>query len=356
MSIHFAPLKVKEIIRETPDANTVVFEKPGDGSYDYKPGQYLTLKLFVNGEEVRRAYSLCSAPGIDDGLAVTVKRVDGGRASNWVADQMKAGDTVEVLPPMGKFTVDIDASKAHHYVLFGGGSGITPLMSILKSVLLREPNSKVTLLFGNRDEQSIIFNTTLKEFSAKYPERFRVMHFLESHGSDWTGQTGRLDRHNVLSHAQSILDSDHLPKSFWMCGPGPMMEETLAALGFLGIPKDQVHKESFTAPLPSTDKPATTVTSEGQRGTYTITVKLDGKESQVEVDENTTILEAVIDDGQDPPYACQMGVCCTCRAKILSGKVEMEEDEGLSDTEIEQGYILTCQSHPLTSDVVIEYQ
>lgn len=350
----FVSLKVSNIIRETPDANTIVFEKPAGDGFDYKPGQYLTLKVDVNGESLRRAYSLCSSPITDAELAVTVKRVEGGRMSNHLPDHLKVGDTVEVMPPMGNFFVDLEPNKSHHYVLLGGGSGITPLMSILKSVLQVESQSKVTLIYGNRDEASIIFRDQLNDLQTQYGDRLRQVHSLDQAGPAWTGLTGQLSRHNLMPILQDLFNADNLNKTFHLCGPSAMMEEAQAALAFMGVGSKEILKESFTAPLPSADdKPKTVV--QGARGTYTITVLLDGDEKEVEVKENTTILEAVIDDGMDPPYACQMGVCCTCRAKVLSGQVEMEEDEGLSDAEIAEGYVLTCQSHPLTPDVKLEY-
>ncbi|MFN8396927.1 MAG: ferredoxin--NADP reductase [Bacteroidia bacterium] len=351
----FVPLKVVRVIRETSDASTIVFEKPTDGSFNYKAGQYLTLKLNVAGESLRRAYSLCTSPYVDSEMAVTVKRVEGGRVSNFVYSNLKAGDSVEVFPPMGNFSLVPNPSSARHVVLFGGGSGITPLMSILKTVLGTEPESRVTLVYGNKDEESIIFKAELEQLVEKSGDRFRVVHILSHPSPSWIGMKGLPLRHVVLGMAQDIMNSDKLPKSYWMCGPGPMMEEVQAALGFLGIPREQIHRENFAASLPEVTGEVKAA-AEAKRGDYTITVRLDGAEKKVLVKSNQTVLEAVIGEGMDPPYACQMGVCCTCRAMRLSGKVEMEEDEGLSDAEIAEGYILTCQSHPLTPDVVIEYR
>lgn len=357
MSLKFQPLKVKEIIQETHDANTVVFEKPSEG-FTYKPGQYLTLKFQIGAESARRAYSLCSSPISDSDLAVTVKRVDQGLVSNHIANSLKAGDTVEVMPPMGNFKVELDSSRAHHYVLLGGGSGITPLMSIIKSVLDIESGSKVTLIYANKSENDIIFRSKLDELQSQFGGRIKVIHSLDEASASWTGLSGLLTKMSILSMVQDIMNVDTLSKSFWICGPGGFMEEVQSALGFLGIDKSDIHREVFTAALPDPNKEEAKASSApvaGKRGDYTVKVMLDGEEKEVFVKEKTTILEAVIDDGMDPPYACQMGVCCTCRAKVISGQVEMEEDEGLSDQEIEDGYVLTCQSHPLTPDVVVEY-
>lgn len=357
MSLKFVPLKVAEIIRETHDANTVVFEKPADGSFDYQPGQYLTLRFDVGGEDVRRAYSLCSSPVTDPQLAVTVKRVDNGKVSNHIADHLSAGDTVDVMPPMGNFKVDLNANNKHHYILIGGGSGITPLMSIIKSVLETEAQAKITLIYANRDQASIIFNQQLAAFEGSHGERFRVIHALDSAPEGWTGLNGPLTRQSFLGLLNDLLNVDELSKSFWLCGPTGMMEEAEASLGFLGIQKGNVKKESFTGSTKTTEAVTTgTADQEAKAGDYTIRVSLDGEEKEVFVKQNQTILEAVIGEGMDPPFACQMGVCCTCRAQVSSGIVEMEEDEGLSDSEIEEGYVLTCQSHPMTDGVVLEYK
>ena len=194
MSITFHTLTVKKVVRETPSAITIHFQKPASG-FDYTPGQYLTLKLEVNGESLRRAYSLCSSPVTDADLAVTVKRVDDGRVSNWLNTNLQAGNTIEVLPPMGNFTLVPDTGTPRHIVLLGGGSGITPLMSILKTVLSQEPESKVTLLYGNRDQESIIFYKALNALEVENPDRLRVVHTLDTGDANWSGLTGRLDRH-----------------------------------------------------------------------------------------------------------------------------------------------------------------
>jgi ring-1,2-phenylacetyl-CoA epoxidase subunit PaaE len=352
----FVPLKVLQVVKETPDACTVVFEKPADSAWHYKAGQYLTLKLNVAGESIRRAYSLCTSPYVDADMAVTVKRVPDGRGSVYIYHSLKAGDTVEVFPPMGNFTIVPDPNKARHLVLLGGGSGITPLMSILKTVLATEPMSRVSLVYGNQDEASIIFKKELEALAEQHADRFRVIHILNEPSPSWIGMRGLPLRHVVLGIVQDLMNMDKLPKSYWICGPSPMMEEAQAALGFLGVPRELIHREIFTATLPDMDTVARSAIAEAKRGDYTITVRLDGVEKRVLVKNNQTVLEAVMAEGMDPPYACQMGVCCTCRAMRHSGKVEMEEDEGLSDAEIAEGYILTCQSHPLTEDVVIEYR
>lgn len=358
----FFPLKVSNIIRETADANTIVFEKPAGADFEYKPGQYLTLKADINGESTRRAYSLCSSPITDPALAVTVKRVEGGVMSNYLPDHLKVGDVMEVLPPMGNFVVELDAGKFQHYVLIAGGSGITPLMSIAKSVLQEEPYSKVSLFYANRDVESIIFRKELMEMEATYADRIKVVHNLDTAPADWTGLTGVPNRMQLFPVMQDIIDRDNLPKVFYMCGPLGMMEEAQAALSFMGVSPDQIKRELFTAPQKTAEAESAVAAAatdngevEGKPGDYSILVMLDGDEKTVEVKQSVTILEAVLDAGMDPPYACQMGVCTTCRAKTHVGTVEMEEDEGLSDSEIADGYILTCMAHPMTPNCKIEF-
>lgn len=351
----FRSLIVQKIIRETPDAVTLQFARPTEPEWNYKAGQYLTLKLNVNGKDERRAYSLCSSPVTDNFLAVTVKQVANGVVSQYIGQQLKEGTSIEVFQPQGNFNMVPDASKPQHYILLGGGSGITPLMSILKTVLETEPQSRVTLFFGNRNEQSIIFRSALDALAASHPDRLRVVYVLESADDSWPGMRGRLDRSAVLNVMQDLMSADALPKQVYLCGPAPMMDEATGALGFLGVPKDRIHRELFTAALPDPEELARRATAEKKRGNYEVKVLLDGREFLVKVPADKTILHAAIDAGVDPPFACTMGVCCTCRAKVHSGAVEMEEDDGLSDSEIEEGFVLTCQSHPMTPDVVVEY-
>lgn len=351
----FVPLNVKEVIRETPEAVTVVFEKPAGNEFNYKAGQYLTLKMNLGGESLRRAYSLSSSPITDVHLAVTVKEVKDGRVSRYLNQELRAGASIEVFPPNGNFALSPDATRAMHYVLLGGGSGITPLMSILKTVLRTEPNSQITLVYGNRDEQSIIFAKQLDDLEQGSNGRLRVVNILAEAGPSWFGLKGLPNRANLLNILQDLLNASRLPKSYWICGPAPMMDEAQAALAFLNIPKENIHREVFTAALPDPEAKAAAAAMAPKRGAYTVKVTLDGVTKDILVKENATILDAAIDAGMDPPFACQMGVCCTCRAKLTSGKVEMEEDEGLSDTEVKQGYILTCQSHPLSADCELEY-
>ena len=349
-------LTLSAIQDETKDAYTLRFQAAEAVFSQYKAGQYLTLKLAINGEQVRRAFSLSSSSVIDKDLAVTIKRVEGGRASNYLRDKLKVGDKVEVFPPMGNFVVDTDANNRKHYILIGAGSGITPLMSMLKTVLAVEKNSKVTLWYGNSHEESIIFAKQLADLQAQYGERLNVVHVLSQPTAFWTGHTGRLDENKIYSLVSELFMKDEYRKVYYLCGPEGMMKGGLAALDKHGVNPADVNREYYTAPAPSDEeiekvhgeKPAATIDM--------VTIILDGETYQVPVPAGQYIVDAAIDFGIDPPYSCQAGICTTCRGLCKSGKVEMDESEGLSDQELREGYVLTCQAKVVSGPVVIEYK
>lgn len=333
--MNYLDLKVKEVIRETADAISVVFDRPEGVSF--KAGQFLTLIIDINGKEVRRSYSLSSAPYEMDKLTVSVKRVEGGLMSNYLSDNTKAGDTIKVMEPMGTFFLEPNSSSANNYVLFGGGSGITPMMSILKTILTEEPNSIVTLVYANRDKFSIIFKEELETLANS--DKLNIIHVLED-TSDFDARSGRINPDLVKE-----VISDNVT-GYYMCGPTPMMDAVTNSLNAYGISSSIIHKESFVS-APS---------EEHNTGVGNKMVKIiyDGDEYDVEVKEGSSILDSALDSDVDLPYSCQGGVCTACRGKCLSGKVDLTEVEGLSDAEMEQGYVLTCVGYPLTDDVVIE--
>lgn len=349
MSTQFLKLKVKKIVRETADAISIHFDAPA--GLAYKPGQFLTLVLPINGNQVRRAYSLFTSPYTDADWGVTVKKVDKGLVSNYLNDSLKPGDTIDVMPPIGNFTTEIDPANQRHVILFGGGSGITPLMSLAKSVLAQEPQSEVSLIYANRDINSIIFRESLEELKLKYSNRFNVVHILEATESNWQGLSGRLS-HGMIQEILQQLPARNQNAEYFVCGPEGMMDSVVRTLHDLEIPKDNVHKESFSSTIDEAAKQAA-VEEEGIR-TQSVKVIVDGTEFSFAVEPNQTILEAALDNDIDLPYSCQSGLCTACRGKALSGKVYLDESEGLSDREIQAGYVLTCVGHPLTSDVVIE--
>lgn len=353
----FKELKIKSLVSETPFAKVLTFEIPAEirDQFNYIPGQYITVDVEVNGKSERRAYSLCSSPILDQDLSVGIKKVENGKVSTYINDVAKEGDAIKVMPPMGNFTLDPDPTRSKHYVLFGGGSGVTPLMSIVRTVLVREPNSKLTLFYANRDEQSIMFKTVLDELIEKYPENLEVFHSIDQSDADWVTNRGYLNP----SIIQDLL-KNKLPKSpaffdYYICGPAPLMAIVDESLEALQVPKSQIHKEFFTAKLESQKEPGEMEVSDSPLDSAEIHITLDGDEYDFSYNGENSLLDAALDNGVDAPFACQVGACCTCRAKVSEGKVVMADRESLSDEEIEEGYVLTCQSRPLTPKVVYSY-
>ncbi len=364
----FSKLNVAEVEQNTEDAISIHFEVPEElqETFTYQPGQYLILQVGIEGQKHRRAYSLCSSPAIDDNLIVTSKRVEGGLVSNYLNDELQAGDTLEVYPPQGNFTPDIDPENEKQYVLLGAGSGITPLMSILQTVLIKELKSEVLLFYGNRNEQSIIFKDKLDELQKKFPDRFEVIHSLSQPSDEWEGLKGRLSKFKLKRLLQKEVGKEQLPHAeYYICGPAGMMKGAEGALNNHDVPEKQINVEYFTAPLPDLEGEASSEQSEaagqvieGEKvdiNEEEVTVIINDDEYDITVKPSQSILEAAIQAGLDPPFACQMGICTTCRATLLSGKITMDQREGLSDDEVEEGFVLTCQSHPLSDDVVVEY-
>ena len=368
MSRRFKPLTVKKVDHETSEAFSIYFENPGTEEFNYLPGQYLILQANVEGKPLRRAFSLSTSPFLDEDLAVTIKCIEGGQVSNFLHQNLKSGDTLEVMPPQGNFTVRVNPSGKHHYILLGGGSGITPLISILRSVLAKESESRVSLFYTNRDEQSIIFRDALNKLREQYTDRLNIVHSLDNPHQEWTGYSGRPNESMLEEVLNTFREESDLDKSYYLCGPPGMMELAKKVLANAGVDKSVINQEHFTAALPETESSAEKATAEeeeentdesndGKRPEKSkVTIILDDEEHVIEVGPNETILEAAIDEGIDPPFACQEGICTTCQAKLHKGKVHMEEDEGLTDDEMEEGYILTCQSHPLTDEVKVEYE
>jgi ring-1,2-phenylacetyl-CoA epoxidase subunit PaaE len=355
-SVKYHTLKVREVVRETSDAISIVFEQPEE-KIKYKPGQFFTLIPSIEGKKVRRAYSVCTSPFVDPHPAVTVKRVEGGLVSNFLNDTLKAGDMLEVMEPMGVFTVEPQQEHKRHVILLGGGSGITPLMSIAKSVLHMEPDSQVSLIYANRNEDSIIFKSKLDELEKKYGERFHITHILEQEPVSWICPTGLLKPELLKQLLNKLPESAPEYTEYYMCGPEGMMVNVEETLKELQIPKQQVHRESFVAGKnEKVEGAADPVKAAGDDvpKSREVTVILDGEEHKFTVEPDKTILETALELDIDLPYSCQSGLCTACRGKCLSGKVKLDEEEGLSESEIDEGYVLTCVGHPLTDDVVIE--
>ena len=355
MDKHFHALKVAEIVPETAEANSIRFEIPPElrEAFAFKAGQHLTLKATIGGEEVRRNYSLCTAPDEQDWM-VTVKRIAGGIFSNWVGDNLKPGDTVEVMPPHGSFTTEFAPTANRHIVGIAGGSGITPIMSLLRTTLAEEPQSQFTLLYGNRDSSSIIFLEELANLKDRYLGRLSLHHFLAEEEGDVELFNGVLDRARCDEAILSLVGDPGRVDAWFICGPGPMMDAAESALLDRNVDKDRIHIERFTADRPSAALAAEMAQLQTKAAGTTISVTLDGRTRRVSFTE-ANILDSVRSSGLPAPFACKAGVCATCRAKVTSGKVEMAARYGLTDEEVAAGYVLTCQSVPVGDGVAVDY-
>ncbi|MDI1355506.1 MAG: FAD-binding oxidoreductase [bacterium] len=348
----FHTLKIKDIRRETNEAVSIAFEVPPQQQpeYQFKQGQYVTLKLNLGGEELRRSYSLCSSPFAEKELRVAIKEVEGGKVSTFINRELKVGDSMDVMTPMGNFHTVLMGGKSREYVLFAGGSGITPMMSILKSVLYVEKKSKLILFYANKNEDSTIFKSELESIASSNPN-LRVVYVFDQPANKISDlQTGIVSPEK----AKALIEHFGAKKAdeYFICGPGPMMENVKATLDALKIKKDKIHIEYFGAVAEAVSK------AENAGGNVNAKVKVIqyGVETEFELETGSiSILEAAIEAGVDAPFSCKGAVCCTCRAKVLEGKVKMTANFALTDAEVEEGFILTCQSHPITDTVVIDY-
>lgn len=355
MAEHFYRLRVAEIVAETDEANSIRFEVP-EGLWDvfrFRAGQHLSIRAEIGGEEIRRNYSLCVAPD-EEQLKVTVKRIAGGVFSNWVGDDLKVGDSLDVMTPHGSFTTDFDPAERRSYVAFAGGSGITPVMSLIKTALKSEPHSRFTLFYGNRDASSIIFLEDLAGLKDRYLGRFELYHFLSDEEGDVALFNGMLDRETCDRAIDLLVDEPQAVDGWFICGPGPMMDAAEASLLDRGVGREKIHIERFLAGRPSAAMARQIAQLQEKAAGLTLSVTLDGRTRKVEFTE-ANILDSVREAGLPAPFACKAGVCATCRAKVTRGKVEMAARYGLTDEEIAAGYVLTCQSVPVGEDVAVDY-
>lgn len=348
----YLSLKIREIVKETPDTVSIYFEQP-EPYLEYQPGQFLTVILDINGKEVRRSYSLCTSPFLDPFPGISVKRVTDGLVSNYLNDQLRPGKTIEIMKPLGSFTTSFHSQNKTQYYMIAGGSGITPIMSITKSVLVNEPNSKVTLLYCSRSEDQIIFYKQLEELKEKHAGKLEIIHNLSKPQAGWKGMSGRLDN-SKLKEVLSWSDEENLhEKKYFVCGPEGLMDTALKTLKEIGVADNLIHEESFYTDL---DAKEATKKAQGEMApalTREVSVNVEGQEYFFEVAPDKTILEAGLDNSVDMPYSCQSGLCTACRGRLIAGKVDMIEDAGLSEGEIADGYILCCSSKPASSDVKI---
>ncbi len=351
----FHSLKVREILRETPEAVLLGFDVPAnlEEEYSYKQGQYLTLRFMIEGEEIRRSYSICSSPFENDKLEVAIKKVKGGKVSNYINDVVKPGDIIDVMTPMGSFYSELDPMHKKNYVLFAGGSGITPMMSIMKAVLEAEPKSTIVLLYGNNDDASIIFKDTITDLEFRSEGRLKVVHILNTPPKNHPYlQQGIMTKEKNLALIENFVGLN-LDNEFFICGPGPMMDNVVAALKEVKINETRIHIEYFSAPVTASALTPTDVPKIAKDANLTII--MDGDEYNTIMLFDEAVLFAAKRIGLDAPYSCQNGSCSTCRAKLLGGKVHMKVNFALSPADVASGYILTCQSLPLTDNLVVSY-
>ena len=357
MSIHFYPLRIKKINKETDQCVSVEFEIPESlsNSFQFKQGQSLTMRTNLDGEEVRRTYSLCSSP-LDKKWKVAIKKVDGGLFSSFANDNLKEGDLLDVMEPVGKFYTDLDPSNKKNYLAFAAGSGITPVISIIKTVLKTEPQSTFTLVYGNRTRSSIIFFEELECLKNKFTERFSFINVLIRERTETPINFGRIDI-GKLTELEKLIDYKKMDEIF-ICGPEEMIFCVKNFIEQKDISEKKIHFELFTTSGQKKKSGVGSQESGVKEGPQSkITVKVDGRsfDFDLSLNSDTTILDAALKQGADLPFACKGGMCCTCKAKLLEGEVEMDVHWGLEHEEVEQGYILTCQSHPKTEKVVVDF-
>jgi len=354
----FHTLTVANVHKETADSIVVAFRIPAELREDFRfiQGQYLTLKLSVNGEDLRRSYSICSSPLDPEEIRIAVKKVPGGRASTVLVDKLQPGMTIEAMTPMGNFHTQLDAANAKHYVAFAAGSGITPILSILKTALRTEPKSRFTLFYGNTDVDRIIFRSKLEELKSQHGERLAVHHILTCGTHEDTLFNGRITNQKAVELLSRFV-TDSLDKEYFICGPEQMMVNVSEALEKQGVDKKRIHIELFTSPVTAeAKKPAVAVGDGAFTGVAQVKVILDGREFMMELPASgDSVLDAALDAGLDVPFACKGAVCCTCKARVVEGQVEMAMNYALTDEEVEDGYVLTCQTHPRSANVTIDY-
>ncbi len=357
MSIHFHQLAVKEVKQETADCVSILFRVPEElqETFQFTQGQSLTMRTTINGEEVRRSYSICSSPQ-EQQLRIAVKKVNGGAFSVFANEQLRAGDVLEVMPPIGRFYTTLNAGNKKHYVAFAAGSGITPLLSIIKTTLAVEPQSSFTLVYGNRNRSSIIFFEELEGLKNKYIDRFNLLHILSREKTDSDVNFGRITGDKCADIFSKLVDITTVDE-FFICGPEEMIFTVKAFLESQQVDEKKIHFELFTTPGQSKKYEVKSTKYEAEGPQSSITVRLDGRgfDFTIPLNSDTTILDAAMQQGADVPYACKGGVCCTCKAKLLEGEVKMDVHWGLEQEEIEQGFILTCQAHPLTANVAVDF-
>lgn len=357
MSLHFHPIKIKDIRRETSDCVSIGFDIPEDlrEIFRFQQGQSLTVRTQINGEEVRRTYSICSSP-FEKEWRVAIKKVEGGLFSSHANEHLSVGDVLELMPPVGKFNTPLHPDQKKKYIAIAAGSGITPVLSLAKTILATEPLSEFTLVYGNRSRSSIIFFEELEGLKNKYMNRFTLIHVLSREKTDTAINAGRIEP-KKLQDLSRLIDFKN-SNEFFLCGPEQMIFSAKEYLESIGVNKQQIHFELFTTgATAAASKQKKKTINEENRLVSAISIKLDGRNIDFTVPMNSelSILDAALQQGADLPFACKGGVCCTCKAKLIEGSVDMDVHWGLEEDEIEKGFILTCQSHPRTERVRVDF-
>ena len=350
----FHRLAIDDLRRETRDAVSLTFAIPNElkEEYRFSPGQYLTLRTTTGGEEIRRSYSICSGP--DDGeLRIAVKRIDGGAFSSWVTDELKRGDELDVMTPTGRFGIAPASDESRIYAGFAAGSGITPIVSIIKSVLAQEPKSRFFLFYGNRSTSSILFHETLEELKDRFIDRLSVFYVISGEEQDIPILYGRLDGEKVRVLLRSLVPAASVDHVF-ICGPVGMSEEIEATCRDIGIAPDRIHVERFVSEFGGKPRPKAIV-PEGVLPKAFAALIIDGKRREVPVAEGEAILDAALRAGLDLPFACKGGMCSTCRARLVDGEAKMDINYSLEPWELAKGFVLTCQAKPVSDRVVVDY-
>jgi ring-1,2-phenylacetyl-CoA epoxidase subunit PaaE len=356
MAVAFNKLEIVDVRRETPDAVSIAFAVPPDlaGAYRFAPGQHLTLRTMLDGVEARRSYSICTGPA-DRELRIAVKKVDGGAFSRFANERLKPGDAIDVMTPQGRFGIAPDPAASRTYLAIAAGSGITPIMSILRSVLASEPKSRLVLLYGNRTGGDIIFKQALDDLKDRFLDRLGIYHVLSREAQEVALLGGRIDARKIEILLRAVVPAARIDAAF-LSGPGSLIEEGRAALMRGGVAAERIHVEYFTtdgAAVP--DRAAARPQVAAAEPAAIVRVRLDGSDHVIKLLDGETIVEAGLRQGLEMPYSCRGGMCCTCRAMLVDGKVAMDQNFSLEPWEMQAGYVLTCQAHPTTRMVTVDY-
>lgn len=358
MSVIFHPLRVRSVQPDTSEAVIVSFEVPEDlrPVFGFTQGQYLTLRKEIDGQDLRRSYSICA--GVDEGeLRVGVRKVQGGLFSNWINEQLKPGDTINVMAPQGRFFVPIEPDAQRHHLGIAGGSGITPILSIMKTVLAREPRSRFTLIYGNRKLRSTMFKEELDDLKDRYMSRLVLHHVFSDEHTEMDIHTGVMNRQKIAEFLEGLIPAQQIDHAY-ICGPFQMNDEAEAALLAAGVPEDRIHIERFGIAQQASGQVGAVLhqAQPGDAAKARITIIRDGLKREIAFSrEQPSILDAASAAGLEVPFSCTSGVCGTCRAKLVEGKVRMERNFALDKKEVAAGYVLTCQAHPVTEKVVLSF-